>query len=229
MNEINEALIYAAGLGTRMLDLTTHTPKPLLAFGRKRLIDHSTDLFDPSKFKKLHVNAAYLSEQIVGYYASSERVIVHEEPQGPYETGGTLKKLAARLPSAIFTMNSDVVFASSAGVGQLVQAWGEKFDALLLCVPLEKTKFHSGAGDFFIEDGVPLPRGNQERAPFVFTGLQIIRPKCALEFEEEKFSTRLIWDSARRNGRLGAIVFDDEWIDIGTKEALLNARRAYGD
>ena len=38
MNSINEAMIFAAGFGKRMLPLTKNTPKPLLRINNKSII-----------------------------------------------------------------------------------------------------------------------------------------------------------------------------------------------
>jgi N-acetyl-alpha-D-muramate 1-phosphate uridylyltransferase len=112
-----EAMILAAGLGTRLRPLTDHTPKalidvagvPMLERVARRLIEAGAD--------RLIVNTAYLAEQIEAYVASCdgfgvEAVFSREDP-GPLETGGAL--LAAqplfRGDAPFFLHNADILTA----------------------------------------------------------------------------------------------------------------------
>ena len=51
MDNINEAMIFAAGFGKRMLPLTKKTPKPLLKINNKSIISYQIEtlstVFDP--------------------------------------------------------------------------------------------------------------------------------------------------------------------------------------
>ena len=42
--QINAAMIFAAGFGTRMGELTRSTPKPMLPLAGRPMIDHAIDL-----------------------------------------------------------------------------------------------------------------------------------------------------------------------------------------
>jgi N-acetyl-alpha-D-muramate 1-phosphate uridylyltransferase len=57
--------ILAAGLGTRMLELTETTPKPLLKFKGKYLIDYSLELMQKFEIQECVINVHYLSDQII--------------------------------------------------------------------------------------------------------------------------------------------------------------------
>jgi NDP-sugar pyrophosphorylase family protein len=57
--------ILAAGLGTRMLDLTKTTPKPLLKFKGKCLIDYSLELMQKWKIEECVINLYYYPDQII--------------------------------------------------------------------------------------------------------------------------------------------------------------------
>ncbi len=222
---MKEALIYAAGFGTRMGELTKVSPKPMLEIAERPMIDHVVEILRKGGISKCHVNTHYLSEQIKAHFENDEDVHIHDEPDGPYETGGTLKKLVPILPETIVTINSDALFANGNPVGDLRDHWRNDIDALLLCVPVEKTLHYGGAGDFYIESGAPIWRGERASAPYVFTGLQIIRPHIATGFEDDTFSSKVIWQKLMDAGRIGAAVYDGQWIDIGTKEALDGARK----
>ncbi len=97
-------------------------------------------------------------------------------------------------------------------------------DAALLLLPRENAVGNDGAGDFFWDGQLLSRRGEAASAPYVYPGLQIIRPARALEFEEKIFSNNLIWDKLIGEGRIGAVVYDGRWMDFGNQESLERVR-----
>src|SRR5450631_2650541 len=59
-----KAMVFAAGLGTRMRPLTGRVPKPLVAVAGKLLIDHTLDRFAVAGVESAIVNVHYLARQI---------------------------------------------------------------------------------------------------------------------------------------------------------------------
>ena len=61
MNGINEAMIFAAGFGKRMLPYTKNTPKPLLEIKGKSIIHHQIDALLKLNFKNKYIKKRYHS------------------------------------------------------------------------------------------------------------------------------------------------------------------------
>ena len=57
-------MLFAAGLGTRMRELTRERPKPLLTVAGRTLLDHALDLTDGAGLVRRVVNTHYLGEQV---------------------------------------------------------------------------------------------------------------------------------------------------------------------
>ncbi len=227
MSKIDTALIYAAGRGTRMGALTDHTPKPLLKLQNRALIDYAVALVLDAGIQNIHVNAAYLGEQLEAHFKGSA-VTIHQEPNGPYETGGTLKSLAELLPEAILTLNSDVLYFGANPIPALIDQWNQrqnKLDALLNLLPRKHAKNHQGQGDFFWQEGALSRRDKAATAPYIYASLQIIRPKTALPIEDKIFSTNQIWDRLIATNRIGAHIYEGGWMDLGNAEALQRAEK----
>ena len=59
-----KAMILSAGLGSRMLPLTKHTPKPLLKVNNKSLIVWHIEKLASLGFKEIIINIAHLAPLI---------------------------------------------------------------------------------------------------------------------------------------------------------------------
>lgn len=233
---IDEAIIYAAGLGTRMKELVHNTPKPLLEIYGESFLMHSLNFLKAGGIKKIHVNGHYHAEKIAAHIAPLPDVEFFHEEYEALETGGTLKALASTLPEAVFTMNSDGIFYGENPLNAMREAWHEGIDALLL---LAKTPANSEyfdeekpiRGDFFYDAQKhlhqPSPhhlkrRGEMSFAPYIYTGLQIIRPKLAEAVDKNVFSNNEIYNQLLENGRIDALIYEGEWKEFGTKARYLH-------
>ena len=91
----------------------------------------------------------------------------------------------------------------------------------MLVHPLETAHGFDGAGDFFVDDSGNLTRrGGATHAPYVYTGIQIIRPRAFENEKAEPFSMNKVWDNAIAAHRIKAIVHDGKWFHVGTPEAV---------
>ena len=60
---INSVLIFCAGFGTRMGEITNVTPKPMVPILNKPLIDYAIDISLNANIQNIVVNLHYLPEQ----------------------------------------------------------------------------------------------------------------------------------------------------------------------
>ena len=87
-----EAMILAAGLGTRLAPLTDAVPKALIAVRGRPLLAHVMERLVAAGAARLIVNTSRHGDQIAKYLAehapSGVEILVSPEPDGPYDTGG---------------------------------------------------------------------------------------------------------------------------------------------
>jgi N-acetyl-alpha-D-muramate 1-phosphate uridylyltransferase len=216
------AMVLAAGLGTRIRPLAEDVPKPLIKVAGKALIDYALDRFAAAGVTKAVVNVHYLADAMEQHLRAraAPEVIISDERGLLLETGGGLKKARAHFGDGmIFCTNTDAILIDADGAdacATLTQHWNSKrMDALLLLVPIEKTSGYDGKGDFdqSADGRIALRQG--ERAPFVFTGLQILSPALIDEGPDGAFSTKLLWDHAKARGRLFGAVHQGAWMHVG--------------
>ncbi len=218
-------MLFAAGFGTRMGALTADRPKPLIEVAGKTLLDHALKIAHDGPPQRIVVNTHYLGDQIIDHLAGTDVLISPETPQ-ILETGGGLR---AALPllgeGAVFTMNSDAIWAGPNPLTQLAHAWvPERMDALLMCIPPENARGHSGPGDFLIGAD-----GRACRGPgLIYSGAQIIKTDLLGTIPDAAFSLNLLWDAMLRESRLHAIAYDGNWCDVGHPEGIAMAQDMLG-
>src|SRR5947199_7554581 len=104
-----DAIILAAGLGTRLRPYTEKTPKPLLPVQGRPILDWSLGAL-PAAVDRVLVVVHYLADQIEAYLKTQKHrtrweTVVQEEPRG---TGDALRSCKERLRSERFlVINGD--------------------------------------------------------------------------------------------------------------------------
>jgi MurNAc alpha-1-phosphate uridylyltransferase len=222
------AMLFAAGLGTRMRPLTEHTPKALIELAGKPLLDYALERFEAAGVERVVVNTHHLAEQIAAHlavYATHMDVVrVHEERL--LETGGgVLNALPWLGDEPFFTANMDTLWLDGRvpALERLRAAFDpEQMDALLLLQPLARTVGYGGRGDFALSSRGEVVRGRERE--YVFSGLQILHPRTLAGRAITPFSiAELWWERARPDGTLARVfglVHDGDWLHVGTPAEL---------
>ncbi|MFO0704603.1 MAG: nucleotidyltransferase family protein [Candidatus Andersenbacteria bacterium] len=106
-----DAVILAAGLGTRLRPLTLKTPKPLLAVGGKSILTHTLDALPP-EIDRIVIVVGYLSEQIVAAigtnYNGRPVTYVHQEKLGGTGAALVAAKVGLRPGTFLVLMGDDL-------------------------------------------------------------------------------------------------------------------------
>jgi MurNAc alpha-1-phosphate uridylyltransferase len=217
------AMIFAAGLGTRMGALTRDRPKPLLSVAGRALIDHALDLTRAARVRRVVVNAHAHADQLVAHLDRvAPEVRVAREPV-LLETGGGLKAALPLLGSGpAFTLNADMVWRGPNPLTALAAAWAPaRMGGLLALIPRDAAIGHIGAGDFEIEaDGRLARRGDRPSAALVYAGAQILDTSTLAAFPPGAFSLNRVWDALLTERRLYGLVWRGGWVDVGRPEGI---------
>lgn len=227
----SHAMVFAAGLGTRMGELTRSTPKPLIRVAGKPLLDYALERFEQAACARIVVNCHYLGEQIAAHVSArlSRAEVVLSPEEFLLETGGGVVQALPLLGTApFFSANSDTIWldGETPALERLAKAFDPgNFDALLLLHPLERAVGYRGPGNFDLSDTGELRRSPAPR--YVFTGVQVLHPRLFVGRKAEPFSLRDLYrDAERPDGtlaRIGGLVHDGDWLHVGTPEELHEA------
>lgn len=226
------AMLLAAGLGTRMRPLTADIAKPLLPLGGRPLLDHALDRLALAGIERVVVNAHWQAERLAAHLAARlgppQVVLRHEATL--LDTGGSVRAVLGELgPQPFLVVNGDAFWIDgpTPALERLITAWaaaGDSIDAILLMQRSFQVQAEIGRGDFAIDPwgGVRRPR-EHEIVPYVFAGLQVLRPSLFDATPDGAFSMNLLWDRAIASGRLLALVHDGLWFHLSTPPDLAEA------
>lgn len=93
---VRQAMIFAAGLGTRLKPLTDSMPKALVRIGGEPLIKHVILRLKDAGFQRIVVNVHHFAQQIIDYLEENEHfgldIRISDETEQLLETGGGIKK-----------------------------------------------------------------------------------------------------------------------------------------
>lgn len=135
---MKQAMIFAAGMGTRLKPLTDTMPKALVKVGGEPLLRHVVMKLKDAGFERIVVNVHHFADQIEDYINSNGGfgldIRISDERRQLLETGGGIK--AARTlfdaESPILIHNVDIL--SNVDLSRLYDSAGDA-DATLLVSP----------------------------------------------------------------------------------------------
>jgi N-acetyl-alpha-D-muramate 1-phosphate uridylyltransferase len=227
------AMVLAAGLGTRMRPLTDTMPKPLVAVAGRALIDHVLDRLAVANVERAVINVHYLAEQLQRHLASRARprITISDERGLLLGTGGGVVMALPLLNGApFFHLNSDTVWIEGAtpNLVRLAAAFEPAaMDALLLLAPAAGSIGYAGRGDYgMAPDGRLRKRGERDIAPFVYAGAAILSPALFKDTPAGPFALTLLFDRAALAGRLHGLRLEGQWMHVGTPDAVAAAEAA---
>ena len=91
-----KALIFAAGLGTRLKPLTDTIPKALVPIAGKPLLQHVIEKLKNSGFDEIIVNVHHFPDQIIDFLKANNnfgiRMEISDERDMLLDTGGGIRK-----------------------------------------------------------------------------------------------------------------------------------------
>ena len=238
-----DAMILAAGLGTRLRPLTDHQPKALLEIGGVAMLERVARRLIAAGADRLIINTHHFADRVARFVAERggfgvEARLSHEAGQ-PLETGGGLLAAEAhfRKQAPFFMHNADIL--SDLPLEAMYAAHRDAGDPLATLAvsdrPTQRKFLFDDAGLLGrIDEGKGLdlrvrPASGEVRA-IPFAGVHVISPRIfPLLTERGVFS---ILDPYLRLAAAGERILPFRvdgctWLDIGRPEQLARARERF--
>ncbi|MDR1543996.1 MAG: nucleotidyltransferase family protein [Prevotellaceae bacterium] len=234
------AMIFAAGLGTRLRPLTDKTPKALVEIGGKTLLQIAIERLQDAGFQRIVINAHHFAEQIFefvqNHYFDVEIIISHEKDL-LLDTGSGIffakEKIGTKKPFLLH--NVDII--SNADLQKLYDFHNPETLATLLVSSRNTSRYllfneeNILVGWTNVKTGeikTPFKKLDLEKCKMLsFNGIHVISPKIfeLMQNFEQPFSIIDFYLSVCRKEKILACQQPDlEVIDVGTVEKLENAK-----
>ena len=196
---MKQAMIFAAGLGTRLKPLTDTMPKALVRVGGEPLLWHVIMKLKAAGYERIVVNVHHFAHQIVDYLQANHNfdvdIRISDETCGLLETGGGIKKALPLFDkdSPILIHNVDIL--SNLDFDSLIAADSEATPDALLVVSQRQTKRYLLFDDDMILDGWTNIETGEVKSPYAgldpddmkrlaFSGIHVLWPRIYPLFAE---------------------------------------------
>jgi NDP-sugar pyrophosphorylase family protein len=234
-----KAIIFAAGLGTRLKEFTQNCPKALVQVNGKPLLWHAINKLKNTGVTNIVINVHHFSEQIIDYlnkFNFEINIEVSDESDNLLDTGGGLLKARHKLENntPIIAYNVDVI--STVDLKRAVSYHIENKALATLIVRKRETRRYfmfnknmqlTGWKNYATgEEQISLPDFITS-SPMAFSGIQILSPEIFSKITETgKFSITKMYLRLAATEKI--IAYPDEskfWVDAGKPEHLKIAEK----
>ena len=233
-------MIFAAGLGTRLLSETSDKPKALVEINGKTLLQRTIEKLKNEGITEIVINVHHFSEKIKTFLKENDfgiQIYVSDENEKLLDTGGGLKKAAAFFTGnePILIHNVDII--SDFSLKKLTE-FHEKTGALATLVVRKRKsqrylKFDANnrlAGWINKKNGetkISVRENFEDAVEVAFSGIHIVQPEIlTLMPEEDKFSIIDLYIELAKTHVIESYLDNSEvWMDLGKPEELAKARR----
>jgi len=223
-----QAIVLAAGLGTRLLPITKKSPKPMLPVGGVPILLFNLYLLKQAGIREVTINLHHRPEQIRRLLKDGRRLGLRLrysfEPRILGTAGGIAQALNRMKNASTFVLNGDILFDLDLGA---LAATHQKTGALatLACVPKDRAQVSSfvesdSQGRIYrIAGDPPLPRTPPRLHADIFSGAHLLEPELFAAYPRGRFGcvVRQVYQPAlERGARLQAYLHRGSWWDLGS-------------
>lgn len=244
-----KAIIFAAGLGTRLQPFTLKHPKALVEVNGKAMLQRVIERLNAAGVTDIIINVHHFADQIRDFLNVSHSfgcdITVSDESDLLLDTGGGIAKAAPYLDGAepFVAYNADIL--SDFNIGEMIGAHRQSgADITLLTSQRASSRhiyFNSGhrlCGWQNLKTGECRPAGfvpDESVRPASFNGVHIINPGATLPLLTHKAAATPVFsimpfyleNIERLDIRSYSPVREYQWYDIGRNETLEAARAGF--
>jgi MurNAc alpha-1-phosphate uridylyltransferase len=226
-------MVFAAGLGKRMRPIADAIPKPLVEVAGRALIDHCLDRFAAVGVARAIVNVHWLADQIEAHLATRKAptIVISDERARLLDQGGAIKRALPLIgDEPFFLCNTDAFWIEGprSNLRRLADAFDPRaMDAMLMVAAAAGAVGVDWPGDFTMDpEGRLATREPRRVAPFVYTGVGVVKPQMFRGVAEDAFPLAPFFFRAAEQGRLYGLRLDGLWLHVGRPESIAEAEKA---
>ena len=231
------AFILAAGLGTRLKELTSDRPKALVELNQKPLLEIVIDNLISQNFNHFVINIHHYGEKILDYFKTKKyenvSIEISDERDSLLDTGGAILKALPYFKDSEAVLIHNVDIITDIDFQSVYNDFTNSDDAAWLLTQERNNKRKI----VFDENDNYVGRMNLETNQYdgdkefnddfkllSFSGLHFIKPEYFYDFELKKcYVFDLYKEISRNNNVRSKFIQPNYWFDLGTQEQLKEA------
>lgn len=233
MKHVRTAMILAAGLGTRLKELTQDKPKALVEIKGKPLLQHTIETLCKHGFQRIVINAHHFGEQIIDFVNSHQfpaETAISDERLQLMDTGGGIIQASSLFgdTDAVLVHNVDII--SNVDLKTLYDAFCPSDDSAWLLTQNRETSrkllfdnqdqligWKNKSTGQYKWANAPAEQYKEK----AFSGMHIFRPDLFATFENKPASVIDLYLFLAQHKRIRACeIAPDFWFDLGKVEQL---------
>jgi len=225
---IKNAMILAAGFGTRLQPLTHENPKPLLKIGNETLLSNTIKFLKHFGIEQVVINVHYLKEKISKYIKNNNfnlNIQIVEEKNEILDTGGGVLNAIKYFSNQPFLIvNPDTIWNKNylSEVKSMEKIYyEEEIKCMLLVVNKKKSFDNTFKGDFNLVNNLISKKSNHD-LNYIYTGLQILKPEVFNKLNNKIFSINKIWNKLIENKELYGTESHEDFFHVSTLDVYKN-------
>lgn len=242
-----KAMIFTAGLGTRLRPLTDNMPKALVPVAGKPMLQHVIERMKAAGFNDITINIHHFGEQIIDFIQANQQfgITIHisDERGELLDTGGGIKKARPFLDGnePFLVHNADIL--TDVDLCKLYQHHlTNKADATLLVSKRNTSRYLLFDNENLLKGWINKSTGEVKPQEFIydenelselaFGGIHIISPRLFNLLDGEqwqgKFSIIPFYLSICQEARIQGFSTEGyQWFDIGKPDTLALAEASF--
>jgi dTDP-glucose pyrophosphorylase len=238
MTKINKAVVLAAGRGTRMRELTTELPKPMIGVRGKPVLQHIVEGLRDAGVRRFVIIVGYHAEMVRNFFGDGRHhnVDIEYATQTVQDGTGRVVDLARNFSGrSPFILSYGDILISSVNYKRVVDL-PDDCEAIITVTRGEDV---SKGGAVFVNEQMELvdlrekPKPGEPTSPWYNAGLYTFRPSIFEFIAKLKPSPRgeyeltdAIRDLAHSGNKVQALELSGEWADVRDPEVLANLNRS---
>ncbi len=230
-----KTVILAAGMGTRMKELTDNIPKPLLKVNGKPLLEHILEKLKTVGVKDVLLIVGYLSDKIKDHFKDGKEFgvnISYIEQVKQDGTGRAVLLAKEWVNNEPFFLTNGDVWLSIDDYKNFIDAYYKFNSDILLSLNWVEDPFYGGAiyldKKYNVTNIIEKPDKGTSKTNYINAGLYIfkfvifdylekLKPTIRNEYELPDAVMMMLNE---KKYKIKGYILKDEWIDIGAPEAL---------
>jgi MurNAc alpha-1-phosphate uridylyltransferase len=239
---IMKAMLFAAGLGTRLKPFTDSNPKALALVNNKTLLEHNIKYLQRFGIYDVVVNVHHFADKIEHVLSVNNgfgsNVSISDERSEVLETGGGLKKAAAFFENeaSFVVMNVDVL--TDLDLGKVIHAQCSDHNRIATLAVMKRDSsrqlLFDGSMELcgWVNNGTGEERISRSATtiqPYAFSGLQVLSERVLKDMPfEGKFSLIDVYlHLAKTQVIAGYDHTGDIFLDVGKPESIEKAAQLF--